>query len=194
MGGERFAAMFWNYSTRNARNQLFCFLQAADRQRRRLFLADYPALTAYPALAVSAFLAAVIVTLCLAFPATGHEREHPEFNAWYEGLRRPFGLPCCSRRDCHRTDAELRQDGWYARLGVPVYSDPADSQGVPEWRLIDPPVRIPEELIVKDSRGRPVSNPEGEAVICHQAALVNGKADVDPVKTPVWCFVPPGEY
>jgi hypothetical protein len=151
-------------------------------------------LAGYPALAVSTLLAAIIVTFCLAFPAAGHEREHPELNGWYEGLRRPYGLPCCSRRDCHRTDAELRQDGWYARLGIPVYSDLAHGQEVPEWRLIDPPVHIPEELIVKDSRGRPVNNPEGEAVICHEATFVNGKADVDPARTAVWCFVPPGEF
>jgi hypothetical protein len=170
------------------RSLLAAGLQAADaigRERRGVLLAGYPAL------AVSTILAAVIVSFCLAFPAAGHEREHPELNGWYESLRRPYGLPCCSRRDCHRTDAELRHDGWYARLGMPIYTS---GQEVPEWRLIDPPVHIPDGIIVKDSRGRPVNNPEGEAVICHQAALMNGKADVDPATTTVWCFVPPGEY
>jgi hypothetical protein len=211
--------MLWKYSVYNKRNwqhRLFCFgcdapkrdlpqpqaqfgpairsLLAAGLQAANAISRERPPvlLTGYAALAASTLLAAIIVTFCLAFPAVGHEREHPELNGWYEGLRRPYGLPCCSRRDCHRTDAELRQDGWYARLGMPVYSDAG--QEVPEWRLIDPPVHIPENVIVKDSRGRPVNNPEGEAVICHQAALVNGKADVDPATTTVWCFVPPGEY
>ena len=182
--------MLWKWSVCNRRNWRHK-LQAADaisRERRRLLLAGYPTL------AVSTVLAAIIVTFCLAFPAASHEREHPELNAWYEGLRRPHGLPCCSRRDCHRTDAELRQDGWYARLGVPVYSEANNGQEVPQWRLIDPPIHISENLIVKDSRGRPVSNPEGEAVICHDATLINGKADVNPTSTVVWCFVPPGEF
>jgi hypothetical protein len=76
--------MFWNGSARNARNRLFCFLQAADRERRWQLLAGDPALTGYRGLAVSTFLTAVIVTLCLAFPATGYELKHPELNAWYE--------------------------------------------------------------------------------------------------------------
>lgn len=37
-------------------------------------------------------------------------------------------------------------------------------------------------------------HPEGETVICHEATLMNGKADVSPTSTVVWCFVPPGSF
>jgi hypothetical protein len=55
-------------------------------------------------------------------------------------------------------------------------------------------VHIAEQLIVKDSKGRPITNPEGEVVICHDATLINGRADVNPASTVVWCFVVPGMY
>jgi hypothetical protein len=79
------------------------------------------------ALAWSVGLAVAVIAFCLAFPAAGHERNNPSLDGWYESLRRPQpgqgALPCCSRRDCHRTDAELRPDGWYARLGVPTWPE-----------------------------------------------------------------------
>jgi hypothetical protein len=51
----------------------------------------------------------------LATPALAHDANHPEFNGWYKSLRNPQihsavikDLGCCSYRDCHTTDAELR--------------------------------------------------------------------------------------
>jgi hypothetical protein len=96
--------------------------------------------------------------------AWAHDLKRSDLNSWYEGLHRN-GLrhPCCSVKDCHKTDAEVREDGsWWGRLGIPVYKNPLDPTEAPnlilgEW------IKIKDEVIVRDGRGKPVPNPEGEA-------------------------------
>ena len=57
----------------------------------------------------------VVSQVCLA-----RDARHPEFNSWYRGLKNPNynsagpqGLPCCSERDCHETEAEIRNGQWW---------------------------------------------------------------------------------
>ena len=53
--------------------------------------------------------------------------------------------------------------------------------------------RSMDEAIVRDDHGKPVPNPEGEAVICHDLTMINDGVYVNPNWTIVWCFVPPFE-
>jgi hypothetical protein len=93
--------------------------------------------------------------------AQSHEQQHPELDAWYQSLKGPVGNLCCNRTDCHRTEAEVRQDGkWWARLGRPIY-DPKHPTVPSDWELTDW-VQIPGDIVLKN-----VPNPTGEAVICH---------------------------
>jgi hypothetical protein len=101
---------------------------------------------------------ALIVALACLHGAQSHEQQHPELDAWYQSLKSPLGLHCCNTTDCHRTEAEVRQDGkWWARLARPVYKNPAALN----WELTRW-VQIPDNIILKN-----IHNPTGEAVICH---------------------------
>jgi hypothetical protein len=140
---------------------------------------------------IGAMLAALSIHVGTAW---AHDLERPDLNSWYERLHRS-GLrhPCCSLRDCHKTDAEIREDGsWWGRLGIPVYKNPRDPTEVPNW-ILGEWIKIKDEVIVRDDHGKPVRNPEGEAVICHDLTVVNDGVYVSPNWTIVWCFVPPFE-
>jgi hypothetical protein len=120
-----------------------------------------------------------------------HDYKRPDLDQWYGSLRRPgmssnwSGISsCCSKKDCHTTEAELRDGVWWARIGKPV--DRAD--GSRDWILGDY-VRVPDELIVKGNNGLPVANPEGEAVLCHSIAWKNAN-EIDSGNTTLFCFVP----
>lgn len=145
-------------------------------------------------------LCAYALTIVLALisdfiaPAYPHDYKRPDLDAWYSGLHRK-GLThsCCSKEDCHPTEAELRDGEWWARIGKPI-----DTWNHRDWELEDY-VHIPDELIVRDDRGMPVTNPEGEAVICHtivwqgQSWMQKGGGVLDAEHTTVYCFVPPFE-
>jgi hypothetical protein len=140
---------------------------------------------------ISATLAALSMNVGTAW---AHDLKRPDLNSWYEGLHRK-GLqhPCCSIRDCHKTDAEMREDGsWWGRLGIPAFTNPRDPEEVPNW-ILGEWIKIKDEAIVRDDHGKPVPNPEGEAVICHDLTMINDGVYVNPNWTIVWCFVPPFE-
>jgi hypothetical protein len=93
-----------------------------------------------------------------------HDYTRPDLDDWYRSLhRKGLSFSCCSKQDCHTTEAELRDGVWWARLGTPVILP----DGRRDWILGDY-VRIPDELIVRGENGLPVPNPEGEAVVCQQ--------------------------
>jgi hypothetical protein len=129
-------------------------------------------------------LACLLFALCT-FPAHSHDRRRPDLDAWYGGLSRPGLVSCCSKNDCHATEAELRSDGrWWARLGMPVGS----SNGRLDWVLIDW-VPIDEHLIVRGPDGKPIPNEAGEPVICHNIIWKTGGAEIDAEHTNIFCFV-----
>jgi hypothetical protein len=116
----------------------------------------------------------LVVFLAFSHVLQSHEHKHPELNAWYLSLRNSKGTICCNMVDCHRTEAEMRQDGkWWARLGRAIY-DPHHPTVPSDWELTDW-VQIPDDVVLKN-----VSNPTGEAVICHS---LDG--------TVLFCFVEP---
>jgi hypothetical protein len=115
--------------------------------------------------------------------AYGHDWKRPDLDNWYTRLHRlNNSIPCCSKQDCHTTEAELRDGVWWARIGKPI-----DHGEHRDWELGDY-VRIPDEVIVRDERGMPVPNPEGEAVICHDTSWLRGEITTN--GTVVFCFVP----
>lgn len=118
--------------------------------------------------------------------AFGHDRNRPDLDQWYGDLRNPrsnnsavqrFG--CCSKQDCHTTEAEMRGNDWWARLGN-IHPPSAD------WDLQDW-VKVPPEAVLLNS-----TNPTGSAVICHERDMMGGTSRVDP-KSRIWCFIPPTE-
>src|ERR1700733_2967907 len=60
---------------------------------------------------------------------------------WFKNVRSPQGIPCCDMADGHRTQFEMRTDGYW----VPIDG---------EWR------HVPSEAIVQSA-----GNPVGEAVV-----------------------------
>jgi hypothetical protein len=65
-----------------------------------------------------------LLGLLLIRPCIAHDSKHPEFDSWYRGLKNPNfksaviqDLGCCSVRDYHETDADIRNGHWWARVG-----------------------------------------------------------------------------
>jgi hypothetical protein len=132
--------------------------------------------------------------LLLTQPCMAHDTKHPEFDAWYRSLKNPNfksavvrDLGCCSARDCHETEADLRNERWWARVGTPHFEyrglkSSSDSQHpldlayydvtweLTEWK------EVPPEAILK------TSNPTGNPVICHSSW------------DEIWCFIPNSQY
>lgn len=126
----------------------------------------------------AAFTAATII----ATTAFAHDGQH---DSWYESLQRPHPpgyvgpITCCSRTDCHETEAEIRGSQWWARLGL--------RQDDGTWALgAWVPVPATSVLLAHD-------NPTGSAVICHDIVWAPSGHQIDPAATSVWCFVPPAE-
>ena len=64
----------------------------------------------------------VAVALALAWtllmPAHAHDYKRPDLDGWYSTLhRKGLTLGCCSKEDCHTTEAEVRNGVWWARMG-----------------------------------------------------------------------------
>jgi hypothetical protein len=117
--------------------------------------------------------------------ASGHDWKHPNLDAWYSSLSRPGVPSCCSKNDCHVTDAELRSDGsWWARVGEPV----DHPNGHRDWVLLDW-VPIDDHAIVRGPDGKPIPNAAGEPVICHNIVWGIGGTGIDSKEIDVYCFV-----
>ena len=145
--------------------------------------------TAVPILCYGFLLCLLLTQQC-----TAHDTEHPEFNSWYRGLKNPNyksaviqDLGCCSARDCHVTEADIRNGRWWARVGKPhfEYGEPKSASNsqhpfdlvyyeitweLTEWK------EVPTEAILK------IPNPTGSPVICHSTIYE------------IWCFIPDNEY
>lgn len=65
---------------------------------------------------------------------------------WFKSVRSPNGVPCCDIADGHRTDYDIRADGYY----VPVPWLPAGEN----W------IKVPPQAVIHDA-----GNPVGEAVV-----------------------------
>jgi hypothetical protein len=90
-----------------------------------------------------------------------------EVREWFEHLRSPTGVPCCSYADGHRTGYDTRQDQYW----VPIEG---------EW------YPVPPEAVIK------TANPVGEAIVWYQSVSnseYNMVISTDP-KYRILCFVP----
>ena len=127
----------------------------------------------------------VAVVLITSWGAHAHDWRKPNLDQWYGSLKRPNVKPgamtftgCCSREDCHETEAEQRNGDWWARIGVRKENG--------DWDLVDF-VKVPVDVILQNQ-----SNPTGSAVICHSSYNAMG-GRVDPQKATIWCFIRPTE-
>lgn len=84
---------------------------------------------------------------------------------WFRGVRSPNGVPCCDIADGHRTDYELRDDGYWVPLGG-------------EMR------HVPPEAVVR------IPNPVGEAIVWYRDY---GDPVPDSDRYFIRCFVPENE-
>ena len=118
--------------------------------------------------------------------AYGHDWKRPDLDEWYTGLKRHgatsgYSFSCCSKTDCHTTEAELRGDDWWARIGV------RDASG--DWDLRDW-VKVPAASVLQQH-----DNPTGEGVICHSMVWrTEGTVQtLIAAAVTIWCFIPPTE-
>jgi len=87
-----------------------------------------------------------------------------EVREWFEHLRSPTGVPCCSYADGHRTGYDMRQGQYW----VPIKD---------KWYA------VPPEAIVK------TANPVGEAIVWYVADEGEFSTTVLPTYR-ILCFVP----
>ena len=88
----------------------------------------------------------------------------PEVREWFEHLRSPNGVPCCSYADGHRTGYDMRQDEYW----VPIEG---------EW------YPVPPEAIIN------TANPVGEAIVWYRSRY-DGEGINTGEKYSILCFVP----
>ena len=120
-------------------------------------------------------LTAIAFILFLASMAIAHDQHRPDLDSWYGSLKRGDGFPCCNTRDCHPTEAELRDGEWWARIGLP--------KGDGAWEMLAW-VKVPASVILSGKQ-----NQAGEPVICHSIAFDG--ANFDPAGVHIYCFVVP---
>lgn len=119
--------------------------------------------------------------------ASAHDWKHPELDGWFSSLRRPappgrsqLGFTsCCSKTDCHTTEAQPRGNDWWARVGV--------RQTDGNWKLMDW-MKVPPDAVLRQQ-----DNPTGEGVICHSTSWAMDGRSLDTSSITIWCFVPPSE-
>lgn len=70
----------------------------------------------------------------------------PQTREWFRSVRSPHGVPCCDIADGHRTDYDIRGDGYW----IPNPLKP----GKDNW------IHVPSEAVVYNA-----GNPVGEAVV-----------------------------
>lgn len=98
---------------------------------------------------------------------TGEWHNAPDnVRAWAKAVRSPRGVPCCDIADGHKTDYEIRNDGYW----IPIPEAPPSKEN---WML------VPTEAIVSNA-----GNPVGEAVVWWVRQ--------SPTQIYVRCFVPGG--
>ena len=113
-------------------------------------------------LITSLVFCAVSVTAATAMDRGQFANVPPEVRQWFEHLRSPAGMLCCSYADGHRTGYDMRQDQYW----VPIEG---------EW------YPVPPEAVIK------TANPVGEAVVWYQ--LDYNEVSTGP-KYRILCFVP----
>ncbi len=99
---------------------------------------------------------AVLIAICaLPVPAIATDQGQyanvpANVRAWFKSVKSPSGVPCCDIADGHRTDYDMREDGYWVKI---------DGDWVP----------VPGEAVVQNA-----GNPVGEAVVWY--TKFNGRA------------------
>jgi hypothetical protein len=110
---------------------------------------------------------AVSATAVIAMDRGQFANVPPEVREWFEHLRSPNGMSCCSYADGHRTGYEMRQGQYW----VPIEG---------EW------YPIPPEVVIK------TANPVGEAIVWYQSQ--SHSEYYEPMSTGpkyrILCFIP----
>ena len=139
--------------------------------------------------AVTFLCCGILLSLLLTQPCFAHDSKHPEFDSWYRGLKNPNSksaviqdLGCCSAREYHETEADIRKGRWWARVGKPHIELGQSLPGIPTWPINEVTWELTEWKEVPTEAILKVSNPTGSPVICHST------------RYEIWCFIPDNEY
>jgi hypothetical protein len=91
----------------------------------------------------------------------------PAIREWFENMRSPKGISCCSYADGHRTGYDIRQGQYW----VPIDGD---------W------YPVPPEAVIK------TENPVGEAIVWYLHGALEGDVPRNE-QYRIICFVPSGD-
>ena len=92
----------------------------------------------------------------------------PEIRWWFENMRSPKGISCCSYADGHRTGYDIRQGQYW----VPIEG---------EW------YPVPPEAVIK------TENPVVEAIVWYMSRITPGNDLPRSEWYSIICFVPSGD-
>ena len=115
-------------------------------------------------LRIAALMCCAVSTTAAAMDRGQFQNVAPEIREWFENMRSPKGISCCSYADGHRTGYDIRQGQYW----VPIDGD---------W------YPVPPEAVIK------TENPVGEAIVWY----VEYAGEFSPTVLPTYrilCFVP----
>jgi hypothetical protein len=107
---------------------------------------------------------AISVTAATAIDRGQFAKVSPEIREWFENMRSPHGIVCCSYADGHRTGYDMREDQYW----VPIEG---------EW------YPVPSEAVIK------TKNPVGEAIVWYLHKEPEADLSGDE-QYKIICFVP----
>jgi hypothetical protein len=117
---------------------------------------------------IATLMFCAVSTIAAAMDRGQFQNVPPEIRAWFENMRSPKGISCCSYADGHRTGYDIRQGQYW----VPIEG---------EW------YPVPPEAVIK------TENPVGEAIVWY---LSRTTPESDLPRSEwyiIICFVPSGD-
>ena len=118
-------------------------------------------------LRIAALMCCAVSTTAAAMDRGQFQNVAPEIREWFENMRSPKGISCCSYADGHRTGYDIRQGQYW----VPIDGD---------W------YPVPPEAVIK------TEHPVGEAIVWYLLQSPDsGLPHSESYK--IICFVPSGD-
>jgi hypothetical protein len=121
----------------------------------------------HPLRSIATLMFCAVSTTAAAMDRGQFKNVPPEIRYWFENMRSPKGIACCSYADGHRTGYDIRQGQYWVPIGG-------------EW------YPVPPEAVIK------TENPVGEAIVWYLLQSPDSGLPRSELYK-IICFVPSGD-